>query len=168
MSFHLTPANNNAGTTLTQNHLLGDTTLYVANTDEFPDEFPFRVTVSNGYCVRTIYEIVAKTDTTLTIGGTLEGTTDQAYTRLDRVQQLFTFGYLQDVEDAINDPQPVPASTVFNADGSITSTRESGQVITTTFLANGDIVDTYGPPINQVKTTHVNADGSITETVTYS
>lgn len=54
------------------------------------------------------------------------------------------------------------STVVFNSDGSIVETLESGVVVTTTFGSNGSIASAYGAPFGRTLTTTFNADGSIT------
>lgn len=163
MGYQLTEAKNNATTTLAAAHLVGGSTLSVVDASVFPSTYPYRLTVTSvsDATKRTIYSVTSASGNSLSLGGAIEDTVDQSFPIRSKVEQLVTFGYLQDLEDAINDPRPVASSTTFNADGSITEVSESGQVQTTSFLADGSIVQVYGPPINQTKTTTFNADGSI-------
>lgn len=58
------------------------------------------------------------------------------------------------------------SETVFNSDGSVTETYNTG-VLLTTFLANGNVVETFTGNSGQIitKTTIFNSDGSIREVI---
>ena len=53
-------------------------------------------------------------------------------------------------------------TTVFNADGTISETNDKGEMMKTSFLKNGDILEVFG---GISKRTTFNSDGSISETV---
>lgn len=112
MPFTLTPANNNAGTCLAQTHNLGDGRLVVKDASVFPDTYPYRVTcyrqtytatmpVTN-FTIYLISGLDPDNPNSLVIDSAIENTTDRTYPANCPVRQLFTFGYLDDIEDAIN------------------------------------------------------------------
>lgn len=59
-----------------------------------------------------------------------------------------------------------PCSTIFNVDGSVTETYETG-VLTTTFPDSSHVVETFVPTAGSTvtKTTTFNVDGSISEVI---
>lgn len=61
----------------------------------------------------------------------------------------------------------IAKTTVFGTDGTVTETNADGHTLTTEFLANGTIKETFvgieGKTL--VRTTTFNSDGSITESV---
>lgn len=58
------------------------------------------------------------------------------------------------------------ATTVFNANGSITETNQDGDVLVTTFNNDGSITETFTSGTQVItKTTTFNQDGSITEVI---
>jgi hypothetical protein len=61
----------------------------------------------------------------------------------------------------------VGQTTVFNVDGSITSTNSKGETLLTSFLPNGDITELFTSGTQTItKTTTFNVDGSISEVIT--
>lgn len=79
------------------------------------------------------------------------------------------------VDDAIGDLQDGNSHIEFRPDGSIVKTVASGNIITTTFGADGTITDKCVRPLDggrtedvYTKTTVFNDDGSITMTLTYA
>lgn len=58
------------------------------------------------------------------------------------------------------------SNTVFNTDGSITETYDTGTLVTS-FLSNGNVVEVFTANSGQVinKTTKFNLDGSISEVI---
>jgi hypothetical protein len=59
----------------------------------------------------------------------------------------------------------ISKTTVFNNDGSVTETNADGETLTTEFLDDGTIKETFVGSKTVVKTTSFNPDGSITETL---
>lgn len=65
--------------------------------------------------------------------------------------------------DGISINASKPTQVEFGADGSIIETSEDLPDSLTVFNPDGSITTTYGAPINKTITTTFNADGSITE-----
>jgi len=70
------------------------------------------------------------------------------------------------IPEAIQLLKHEPVSTVVNADGSITDTYGlSGVTCTTTFPANGSIVETFSAPISKTRNTTFDSNGNPSQTL---
>lgn len=114
----ITQALNNASSTLAAEHGIGSGTL-ILKAGEGPrfgnptSQRPIRVTVAkrlslvNGQLVpgstQTIYTVTGRTGDTLTGLTAVEGTSDQAFSRLDPVASLITAGTVNELSDVVSD-----------------------------------------------------------------
>lgn len=81
-----------------------------------------------------------------------------------KAEATYMSGGVVSVETVLDDMQENSSVTEFPDDGSIKETLASGNIVTTTFLANGNIKETTKTPAGTVlrtKTTVFEADGSI-------
>lgn len=108
--FTLTPAKNNAITTLAVAYLDGGYQITVVDASVFPGTYPYRVTVTSAsdYTKQTIYTITSASGNVLTLGSPIESTVDQSFPIRSKVEQLVTFGYFSDIETAINQIATTP------------------------------------------------------------
>lgn len=114
----ITQALNNASSTIAAEHGVGSGTL-ILKAGEGPrfgnptSQRPIRVTVAkrlslvNGQLVpgstQTIYNVTGRTGDTLTGLTAVEGTSDQAFSRLDPVASLITAGTVNELSDVVSD-----------------------------------------------------------------
>lgn len=82
----------------------------------------------------------------------IDRTGSQAGTRIDRKHLMAMQGF-------------IPQETFIAADGSITVTNSDGETLTTEFLADGSIRETFKGTLTIVKTTSFGADGTISEVI---
>ena len=80
----------------------------------------------------------------------IDETAEKQGTPLNRANMLAVQGFLA-------------VETVFNNDGSITETNAKGEILTTRFNSDGNIVEIFEGEKVITKTTVFNADGSISE-----
>lgn len=80
----------------------------------------------------------------------IDKTMTQAGTPINRANMMAMQGF-------------IAKTTVFNSDGTITETNGDGETLTTEFLADGTIKETFVGSKTVVKTTTFNDDGTIIE-----